>query len=117
LAPPDSFGLIITVETTSSNLDHDCAAWSKSAEQELGAFLAAVTELFGPDRGRQAAKEWLDELELEETFPVNLSWRHITVAAAIRLALRLNGAVHVDRIRSNRYQSTMEFRAMCGRSY
>jgi hypothetical protein len=96
LAPPDFFGLIVTVETRLSNLDHDCAAWNKSAERELGAFLAAVTELFGADRARQAAQDWLDELDLQETFPVNLNWRPITVAATIRLARRLNGHAEVD---------------------
>jgi hypothetical protein len=87
----------------------DGAAFRKSAERELGSFLAAVTELFGADRARQAPEHWLDELELQETFPVNLNWRPITVAAAIRLALRLNGAADVEPIRGNRYQSTMEF--------
>jgi hypothetical protein len=62
----------------------------------LGAFLAAVTELFGAERARQAAEDWLDELELQEAFPVNLNWRPITVAAAIRLAQRLNGNADID---------------------
>jgi hypothetical protein len=84
------------VEIVPSNLDQDCASWNKSAERELGAFLAAVTELFGADQARQAAKDWLDEIDLQETFPVNLNWRPITVAAAIRLAQRLNGNADVD---------------------
>ena len=42
------------MERRSSNLIQDGAAWSKSAERELGAFLAAVTELFGMDRAQQA---------------------------------------------------------------
>lgn len=84
------------VETKSSDLDQDCTAWNKSAERELGAFLAAVAELFGEDRARRAAEDWLYELELQETFLVNLSWRPITVAAAIRLARRLNGKADVD---------------------
>jgi len=77
-------------------LDQDCASWNKSAERELGAFLAAVTELFGADQARQAAEDWLDGLDLQETFPVNLNLRPITVAAAIRLAQRLNGNADVD---------------------
>jgi hypothetical protein len=84
------------VEIQSSNSDQDCAAWNESAERELGGFLAAVTELFGADRARQAAEDWLHELELQETFPVNLNWRPITIAAAIRLAQRLNGNAAVD---------------------
>jgi hypothetical protein len=61
----------------------------------LGAFLAAVTELFGADRARESAEDWLDELELQETFPVNLNWRPITIAAAVRLAHRLNGEAEI----------------------
>ena len=79
------------METLSSNLIQDCAAGNKSAERELGAFLAAVTELFGADQARRAAEDWLDELELQETFPGDIDWRPITVAAAIRLAQRLHG--------------------------
>jgi hypothetical protein len=91
LASPDSFGLIVTVETRSSNSEQHWAAWNKSAERELGAFLAAVAELFGSDTARQAAEDWLDELESQQTFPVNLNWRPITFGAATRLAQRLNG--------------------------
>lgn len=82
--------------TRSSNLDQDCAAWKKAAERELGAFLATVTELYGADQSRQAAEDWLDELELQEVFPADSNWRPITVAAAIRLARRLNGNAEVD---------------------
>jgi len=90
LALPDSFGTIVTVETVSSSLDQDCASWHTAAERELGAFLGAVTELFGADQARQAAEDWLEELELQETFPALLNWRAITVNATIRLAQRLN---------------------------
>jgi hypothetical protein len=84
------------VKTESSNLNRDRAARNKSAERELGAFLAAVTELFGADRARESAEDWLNELELQETFPANLNWRPITVAAAVRLAHRLNGDANAD---------------------
>ena len=90
------FWLNRIVETLSSNLIQDCAAGNKSAERELGAFLAAVTELFGADRARHAAEDWLDELELQETFSGDIDWRPITVAAAIRLAQRMHGAADVD---------------------
>jgi uncharacterized protein YhjY with autotransporter beta-barrel domain len=56
----------------------------------LSAFLAAVTELFGADQARHAAEDWLEQLELQKTHPVDLNWRPITVGAAIRLAQRLN---------------------------
>lgn len=84
------------MERRSSSLIQDCRAWNNSAERELGAFLAAVTELFGADQARHAAEDWLDELELQETFPVDLNWRPVTVGAAIRLVQRLNGAADVD---------------------
>jgi hypothetical protein len=122
------------VKTRCSGLIQDCGAWNNSAEWELGAFLAAVTELFGADQARHAAEDWLDELELQETFPVDLNWRPITVGAAIRLAQRLNGAADVDTrvsplpsssfrtngsgrtLLSNRYQGTMDSRTMRDRS-
>jgi hypothetical protein len=84
------------VEIRSSSLIQDCGAWTNSAERELGAFLAAVKELFGVDQARHAAEDWLDELELQETLPVDLNWRPITVGAAIRLTQRLNGPADVD---------------------
>src|ERR1700730_9864256 len=34
------------------------------AERELGAFIRAVTELFGPDQARLAAEDWVDEVEI-----------------------------------------------------
>ena len=37
------------------------------AERELGAFISAVTELFGTEQARLAAEDWLDELLLMET--------------------------------------------------
>src|SRR5580692_5319684 len=39
------------------------------AERELGAFISAVTELFGSEQVRLAAEDWLDELVLTETLP------------------------------------------------
>ena len=39
------------------------------AERELGAFIRAVTELFGPEQARLAAEDWVDELELMDTLP------------------------------------------------
>ena len=39
------------------------------AERELGAFIRAVTELFGPEQARLAADDWVDELELMDTLP------------------------------------------------
>jgi len=61
------------------------------AERELGAFISAVTELYGPDQATVSADDWLDELESLDTLPASVGreWRLITIAAATRLASRL----------------------------
>jgi hypothetical protein len=66
------------------------------AERELGAFISAVTELFGSEQVRLAAEDWLDELELTETLPglTSRDWRLITIAASARLAKRVNASSH-----------------------
>jgi hypothetical protein len=62
------------------------------AERELGAFIRAVAELFGPEQARLAAEDWVDELELMDALPgsTGRDWGSVTVAAAARLARRLN---------------------------
>ena len=62
-----------------------------SAERELGAFLNAVTASFGPEEGRLAAEDWLEELESTDTLcELTASvLRTITIASAVRLAARL----------------------------
>jgi hypothetical protein len=66
------------------------------AERELAAFTGAVKELFGPEQARLAAEDWLDESELIDSPPRSTSreWRAVSVAAAARLANRLNIALH-----------------------
>lgn len=66
------------------------------AEHELSAFIAAVTELFGPEQARLSAEDWLDESELMASAPRSTSrdWRTVTIAASARLAIRLNVALH-----------------------
>jgi hypothetical protein len=66
------------------------------AERELGAFISAVTELFGSEQVRLAAEDWLDELVLMETLPglTTRDWRLITIAASARLANRVNTSSH-----------------------
>ena len=66
------------------------------AERELGAFISAVTELFGSEQARLAAEDWLDELVLVETLPglISRDWRLITIAASARLANRVNASAH-----------------------
>jgi hypothetical protein len=67
-----------------------------SAERGLGAFIRAVTELFGPEQARLAAEDWVDELESTDALPgsTGRDWRAVTVAASARLARRLNTGVN-----------------------
>ena len=67
------------------------------AERELGAFIMAVTELFGPEQARLAADDWVDELELMDALPgpTRRDWGEVTVATSAQLARRLN--TRVDR--------------------
>ena len=63
-----------------------------SAETELAAYARAVQELFGPEQAQQAIEDWMEELESmdwrsQETVP---DWRGLTIAAAVRLARRVN---------------------------
>jgi hypothetical protein len=61
------------------------------AERELAAFARAVSETFGPEHVRQSVEDWIEELELmdwPQARPVP-DWRHVTVAAAARLASRV----------------------------
>jgi hypothetical protein len=70
---------------------HRLRAWP------LAAFWQQVTELFGPEQARVAAEDWVDELEFVDILPepAGRDWRSVTIAAAARLAKRLN--VDADR--------------------
>src|SRR5689334_18583675 len=62
-----------------------------NAERELGAFMTAVSELFGTEHAWRAADDWLDELERIDTLPeTGRDFRAISIAAAVRLATWLN---------------------------
>jgi hypothetical protein len=67
-----------------------------SAERELSSFIAAVTELYGPEQARLSEKEWLEELQLMDSLPLatNQQWRAVTIAASARLADRLSILPH-----------------------
>ena len=69
------------------------------AERELSAFIAAVAELFGANQARISAEDWLDETELVDVSPrsTRRDWRAVTIAASVRLANRLNVALHCQR--------------------
>lgn len=62
------------------------------AERELFPFLAAVTELYGPEQGRLSAEDCLGESELMDSPPRSeaRSWRGITIAPSARRANRVN---------------------------
>ena len=72
-----------------------CGNLMATAERELGAFLGAVTKLFGPEQANLSADDWLDELVLLDgsTGPTSRDWRRVTVAAAARLASRVSVAL------------------------
>ena len=68
------------------------ARWLPMAQRHLAAFAQAVNGFYGPEQARQSAEDWLEELELAdwpegETTP---DWRQITIAAAARLADRID---------------------------
>ena len=67
------------------------------AERESGAFIRAVTELFGPEQARLATEDWVEEVELMDALPgpTRREWGSVTVAASVQLARRLN--TNVDR--------------------
>lgn len=61
------------------------------AEKELGAFARAVNKLFGSAHAGQSIEDWMEEFESIDwpggsTIP---DWRRVTIAAAARLASRV----------------------------
>ena len=65
-------------------------------ERELSAFTGAVTELFGTEQARVSTEDWLEELTLMDmpSRSKERNWRAVTIAAAARLAKRLDTATH-----------------------
>jgi hypothetical protein len=62
-----------------------------TAETELAAFYEAVFRRYGLKEARKSAQDWIEELETME-WPADwalLNWRHVTIAAADCLALRI----------------------------
>jgi hypothetical protein len=62
-----------------------------TAEKELAAFYEAVFRQYGLKEARKTAQDWIEELGTMDwpadwTLP---NWRHVTIAAADRLALRI----------------------------
>jgi hypothetical protein len=60
------------------------------AERELSCFIPEVTKLYGPERGKLSAEDWLDESELMDSAPRSeaRNWCAVTIAASARLANR-----------------------------
>ena len=73
-----------------------CKEQTLMVEREFSAFIGGVKELFGPDQAQLSAVDWLDELELMDMQPgsTGRDWRAVTIAAAARLANRLNAGSH-----------------------
>ena len=71
----------------------------RKTERELGAFISAVTELYGAEQARLSAIDWLDQFESINNLPGSTShdWRLVTVRAAVCLVNRL----HVKSTMSN----------------
>lgn len=63
----------------------------EKAEKELAAFVAAVSELFGPEQSLEAAEDWIEELRRLEWPTGNAlpDFRQVTIAAASRVSRRI----------------------------
>ena len=89
-------GLIANVKpvTSNSNRKSNVRDLTAAAERELGAFVSAVTDLYGVDQARIASEDWILALEMMDVVPElsNRSWRTLTIISASRLAERLNPA-------------------------
>jgi hypothetical protein len=81
--------------TSSNGKTNDCLGLVDRllprAERELGAFATAVNNLFGSAYVGESIEDWLEEFEsidwrAGEAIP---DWRRVTIAAAARLARRV----------------------------
>ena len=71
----------------------------RMAERHLAAFARAVHELYGAEQARQSAEDWLEELELMDWLEGEApNWRQITIAAAARLADRIDMRSRADHV-------------------
>ena len=72
--------------------DSICEETIRLAERELSSFVAAVTESYDAEQASLSAEDWLNESELLGS-PLRSearNWRGVTIAAAARLAKRVN---------------------------
>ena len=77
--------------TTESGIQFN-AGLLPMAERQLAAFARAVNKLFGFEQAQQSVEDWMEELELMDwpTGEATPDWSHVTIAAAARLANRVN---------------------------
>ena len=64
----------------------------RKTERELGAFISAVTELYGAEQARLSAIDWLDQFESinDVSGSTTHDWRLVTIRAATCLVNRLH---------------------------
>lgn len=61
----------------------------REVERELSSFHQAVLRMYGHEEARKAAESWIEVLETAACLERPVSWRHISVKAAAKLASRL----------------------------
>ena len=71
------------------------AELAQDAEKQLVAYARAVQELFGSEEVPRSVEEWMVEFELMKWAPGTAipDWRLATIAAASRLALRVQDSL------------------------
>ena len=64
----------------------------RKTERELGAFISAVTQLYGAEQARLSAIDWLDQFESinDVSGSTTHDWRLVTIRAAACLVNRLH---------------------------
>jgi hypothetical protein len=71
---------------TRSRLSDQHVSLVPSAEMELGAFLAAVRQKYGPAVVSHAGNYWIEALEAAPSPLRPRDWRQLTIRAASRMA-------------------------------
>ena len=73
-----------------------CTELMTMAQQELAAFIGAVTELYGAEQAQLSAEDWLHELVSMDGLPgpTARDWQIFTIAVLARLANRLHASSH-----------------------
>ena len=85
-------GSVELMQSTEQGCVELVAKLVSAAEKELAAYTQAVLELFGSEQAWQSVEDWMEELE-SMGLPSRKQlqdWRHLTIAAAARLAVRVH---------------------------